>query len=166
MGSEMCIRDRAVGVLSGLSVDRQRSKIRPLEPPVDRPVDRKEQRVLLSVPVDWVGRPAICQVKACTSVHVGRPSQSTDFSPSRLDRSTSQPTKSTRTEVGRPGRSTDVHRRARLFWQEGRSTDPVDRPESSALWKGPGRPGGRPDRESALCILPRSTGRSTDGTTV
>ena len=29
---------------------------------------------------------------------------------------------------------------------------PVDRPESSALWKGPGRPGGRPDRESALCI--------------
>jgi len=34
--------------LSGLAVDRQRSKIRPLEPPVDR----KEQRALLSVSVD------------------------------------------------------------------------------------------------------------------
>ena len=60
----------AVGVLSDLSVDRpvdrQRSRIRPLEPPVDRPVDPKEQRALLSVPVDWVGRPAFCQVKACT----------------------------------------------------------------------------------------------------
>ena len=56
----------AVGVLSDLSVDRQRSRIRPLEPPVDRPVDRKEQRALLSVPVDWVSRTANCQVKACT----------------------------------------------------------------------------------------------------
>ena len=68
--------------LSDLSVDRpvdrQWSRIRPLEPPVDRPVDRKEQRALLSVPVDWVCRPAICQVKACTSVHVGRPSRSTE----------------------------------------------------------------------------------------
>ena len=76
--------------LSGLPVDhpvdRQRSKIRPLEPPVERRVDPKEQRALLSVPVDWVGRPAICQVKACTSVHVGRPSWSIDFRVSRLVR--------------------------------------------------------------------------------
>ena len=85
----------AVGVLSDLSVDRQRSRIRPLEPSVDRPVDRKEQRALLLVTVDWVGRPAICQVKACTSVHVGRPSRSTDFSPSRLGRSTSRLGRST-----------------------------------------------------------------------
>ena len=58
-------------------VDRQRSKIRPLEPPVDRLVDPKEQRALLSVSVDPVGRPAICQVKRarpCTSVDsTGRP---------------------------------------------------------------------------------------------
>ena len=39
------------------------------------------------------------------------------------------------------------------FWQEGRPTDPVDRPESSALWKGPGRPSGRPDRETYSLYL-------------
>ena len=53
-----------------------------------------------------------------------------------------------KSEVGRPGSRptcTDVHAK---FWLEGQSTDPVDRPESSALWKGPGRP----DGESALCI--------------
>ena len=55
--------------------------------------------------------------------------------------------------AGRPSRSTDVHRCARQFWQEGRSTDPVDRPESSALWKGPGRPGGRSDREQCSLYL-------------
>ena len=47
-------------------------------------------------------------------------------------------------EVGRPVRSTDVHRRAQGFWLLGRSTDPVDRPESSAIW-----------------IWPRSTRQST-----
>ena len=76
----------AVGVLSDLSVDhpvdRQRSRIRPLEPPVDP----KEQRALLSVPVDSVGRPAICQVKACTSCTSVDPSRSTDFRVSRLAR--------------------------------------------------------------------------------
>jgi len=30
-------------------------------------------------------------------------------------------------EVGRSSRSTDVHRRARQSWLEGRSTEPVDR---------------------------------------
>ena len=52
-----------------------------------------------------------------------------------------------------------MHRRARLFWQEGRSTDPVDRPESFALWNGPGRPTGRPDREQ--CSLYPGHGRPT-----
>ena len=63
-------------------------------------------------------------------------------------------------------RSTDVHRRARQFWQEGRSTDPVDRPESSALWKAPvDRAADR--TESLLSVSwPRSTDRSTDGSTV
>ena len=76
-----------------------------------------------------------------------------------------------------------VDRRAQTctpVWLEGRSTGTVDRPESSALWKGPGRPGGRPDRKSAICIqatvdrpvdrwlnvinltVGRSTGWSTD----
>ena len=38
---------------------------------------------------------------------------------------------------------------------------PVDRPESSALWKGPGRPSGRPDRETFSLYpgLGRPTGR-------
>ena len=49
------------------------------------------------------------------------------------------------------GRSTDVHRRARQCILEGRSTDPVDRQRASALWKCPGRPGGRPAESSALC---------------
>ena len=61
--------------------------------------------------------------------------------------------------AGRPGRSTaawsrptvTVDRRAQTctpVLAGGRSTDPVDRPESSALWKGPGRPSGRPYRET------------------
>ena len=55
--------------------------------------------------------------------------------------------------AGRPTRSTDVHRRACQFWQEGRPTDPVDRPESSALWKAPvDRAVDRTER-LALCIL-------------
>ena len=78
-------------------------------------------------------------------------------------KSTSRPTKSTRAEVGRPARSTNVHGRAHIDLADSRSTDPVDRPESSALWKGPGRLGGRPDRESALCIWPRSTDRWHNG---
>ena len=62
--------------------------------------------------------------------------------------------------VDRPGRPTctDVHSQ---FWQEGWSTDPVDHPESSALWKGPGRPGGRPDRETCS-LYPGSVGRPVD----
>ena len=63
--------------------------------------------------------------------------------------------------AGRPTRSTDVHRRARQFWQEGRPTDPVDRPDSSALWKGPGRPSGRPDRETCS-LYPGSVDRPVD----
>ena len=69
--------------------------------------------------------------------------------------STSQ---SIETEVGRPVRSTDVHKCAQPLWLVGRSTDPVDHPESCALWIWPrstrrstgrskprhGRPGGRP----------------------
>ena len=42
-----------------------------------------------------------------------------------------------------------------------RSTDPVDRLESSALWKGPGRPCGRPDRETCS-LYPGSVDRPVD----
>ena len=63
--------------------------------------------------------------------------------------------------AGRPGRSTDVHGRARQFWQEGRSTNQVDRPESSALWKAPvDRAADRTER-LALYIL-ASVGRPVD----
>ena len=58
-------------------------------------------------------------------------------------------------------RSTDVHRRARLDLAGGRSTETVDRPESSALWKGPGRPSGRPDRET-YSLYPGSVDRPVD----
>ena len=47
-----------------------------------------ESRALWTV--DRVGRPTLLPELACTSVHVGRPSRSTDFSPSRLGRSTSR----------------------------------------------------------------------------
>ena len=67
-------------------------------------------------------------------------------------------------------RSTDsVDRRAQTctsVWLEGRSTGTVDRPESSALWKGPGRPGGRPGGEPALCIqamVDRPVDRGSNG---
>ena len=55
-------------------------------------------------------------------------------------------------------RSTDVHKRARFVWLEGRSTDPVDRPESSALWKTP--VDRAVDRQRVLLSVfrPRSTG--------
>ena len=48
-------------------VDRQQSKIRPLEQTVDRPADRNKQRALLSGPV---GRPADrpCGCQTCTSL--------------------------------------------------------------------------------------------------
>jgi len=65
-------------------VDRQRSKIRPLEQtgrPPGRPKNT-ESRLLCS------GRPARstahCASSVHKSVHVGRPIRSTDFSPSRL----------------------------------------------------------------------------------
>ena len=65
--------------------------------------------------------------------------------------------RSTEKEVGRPVRSIDVHKHARPFRLEVRSTGPVDCPESSAIWKwsrstgrelllsvsSPSRPGGR-----------------------
>ena len=70
--------------------------------------------------------------------------------------------RSTDPEVGRPVRSTDVHRRARLVWLEGRSTEPVDR-QKATLWIWPRSTG----RELLLSVSrPRSTGRSTDGTTL
>ena len=79
----------AVGVLSGLSVDRpvdrQRSKIRPLEPPVDRPVTQKNREHCSQF---WstgsVDRPS------ARSRRARRARRSTDFNPSRLDMSTSR----------------------------------------------------------------------------
>ena len=64
--------------------DRQRSKIRPLEPPVDRPGrPRKTESKSLNF-----GRPprspGTQPDQTCTSVHVGRPTRSTDFRVSRL----------------------------------------------------------------------------------
>jgi len=59
--------------------------------------------------------------------------------------------RSTALEVSRPGRSTDVHRRARQWVLEGRSTDPVDRQRASALWKAPIDRAGWPAESFALC---------------
>jgi len=76
--------------------------------------------------------------------------------------SASRPDGRPRFEVSRPGRSTDVHRTVDANMLEGRPTDPVDRPESSAIWKCPGRPA-----ESLLSVPEaRSTGRSTEAPTV
>ena len=91
--------------LTELSVDRPVDRptiiFQTVEPSVDRSVDRGQiQRASLSVrstarstgafldsralwTVDRVGRPATCQVKACTSVHVGRPGRSTGYSQDR-----------------------------------------------------------------------------------
>ena len=52
----------------------------------------------------------------------------------------------------RPSQLTDVHKRARLVWLEGRSTDPVDRQRVLLSGNSPGQPGGRPAESSALCI--------------
>jgi len=60
---------------------------------------------------------------------------------------------STATEDGRPIRSTDVHRRGRPVWLEGRSTDPVDCQRALLSGSGPGRPGGRPT-ESFFSLYP------------
>ena len=54
------------------------------------PVDPNKQRALLSDPVDPDGRPSPCLPNVYRSVHVGRPTRSTDFMPSRLGQKTSR----------------------------------------------------------------------------
>ena len=79
--------------------------------------------------------------------------------------SAGRPGRSTELGVVRPSRSTDMHKRARHVWLEGRSTDPIDRPESSALWKAPVN---RVDRQRVLLSVPGHgrPGRSTEAPTV
>ena len=57
-----------------------------------------------------------------------------------------------------------MHRRARLVFLEGRSTDPVDCQRALLSGSGPGRPGGRPTK--SFCSLYPGLGRPVDGTTV